>query len=189
MQIIKKSVKQLAFDPNNARQHDQKNIDAIKGSLAKFGQQKPIVIDENGVVIAGNGTLQSAKELGWKEIDCVVTELDSFNKTAFALADNRTAELAAWDNKILDDQLAVLMGCDFNITDIGFDLPADIGEEDLPDIADEEKFLTQITFTVHADQKEVIDEAVSSLACENDINKNKNGNALHRMALLCLQKK
>ena len=43
-------------DPANVRQHDQRNLDAIRGSLARFGQQKPIVVDRNGVVRAGNGS-------------------------------------------------------------------------------------------------------------------------------------
>ena len=42
------AIKNLAYDPNNAREHDDKNLEYIKGSLAKFGQQKPIVVDSNG---------------------------------------------------------------------------------------------------------------------------------------------
>ena len=121
MQIEKRQIENLAYDPNNARTHNQKNLDAIKGSLAKFGQQKPIVVDSSNVVIAGNGTLQAAKELGWSEIDVVVTSLDKFDKTAFALADNRTAELAEWDGLTLEKSLQALKGVDFDISDIGFD--------------------------------------------------------------------
>jgi len=61
MQIETILVADLHLDPSNARNHPTKNLDAIKGSLAKFGQQKPIVIDKNNVVIAGNGTLEAAK--------------------------------------------------------------------------------------------------------------------------------
>lgn len=56
------SIVDLQLDPHNSRKHPDKNLAAIKGSLSKFGQQKPIVIDKNNVVIAGNGTLQAAKE-------------------------------------------------------------------------------------------------------------------------------
>lgn len=56
-------VDQLKFDPKNSRKHDTKNIKAIKESLLKFGQQKPIVVMADGTVIAGNGTLQAFKEL------------------------------------------------------------------------------------------------------------------------------
>lgn len=125
MKIESRKISELANDPNNARTHDEKNLAAIKGSLAKFKQQKPIVIDKNNVVIAGNGTLQAAKELGWESIDVVVTTLDKWDKTAFALADNRTAELADWDSTVLDEQLKALDDIDFDIGDIGFDLNHD----------------------------------------------------------------
>ena len=56
-------------DPANARTHDQRNLDAIKASLAKFGQRKPIVVQRQGMIVrAGNGTLAAAKALGWTEI-------------------------------------------------------------------------------------------------------------------------
>ena len=91
----------LHEDPANARRHSARNIDAIKSSLARFGQQKPIVIDANNVVRAGNGTLAAAKALGWTHLDAVRTDLIGVEATAFAIADNRTAELAEWDTEIL----------------------------------------------------------------------------------------
>jgi DNA modification methylase len=71
-------------------------------------------------VIAGNGTLEAAKELGWTHINVVVTELDELGKMAFALADNKTSELAEWDDDILKYQLDWLDKQDFDISDIGF---------------------------------------------------------------------
>lgn len=121
MKIHSAKIEKLKNDPHNARVHNQKNIEAIKGSLAKFGQQKPIVIDKDNVVIAGNGTLEAAKSLGWEEIQVVVTSLDTLNKTAFALADNKTSELAEWDTSILDEQLEALKEVDFDIAAIGFE--------------------------------------------------------------------
>jgi site-specific DNA-methyltransferase (adenine-specific) len=120
MDVINIEISRLAQDPNNARRHSEKNLKAIKGSLAKFGQQKPIVIDSKHVVIAGNGTLEAAKELGWTHINVVVTELDELGKMAFALADNKTSELAEWDDDTLRYQLDWLDKQDFDIGDIGF---------------------------------------------------------------------
>lgn len=97
----RRKVADLALDPANVRKHSDKNIDAIKASLLRFGQQKPIVIDSSGVVRAGNGTLAAAKALGWAEIDCVQTDLSGAEATAYAIADNRTAELAEWDEAAL----------------------------------------------------------------------------------------
>ena len=56
------------LDAANARRHDERNVDAIKGSLARFGQQKPLVVDQANVIRAGNGTYEAAKALGWQTI-------------------------------------------------------------------------------------------------------------------------
>ena len=133
MNVIKVPITQLVNDPNNARKHGTKNISAIKGSLAKFGQQKPIVIDAKNIIIAGNGTLEAAKQLGWTHINAVVTELDDLGKMAFALADNKTSELAEWDDPILAEQLDWLDKQDFDISEIGFEpvnMDFDPGTED-----------------------------------------------------------
>jgi ParB-like chromosome segregation protein Spo0J len=94
-------INDLTPDPANARKHGERNLSSIIDSLRAFGQQKPIVVDRRGVVIAGNGTLEAAKRLGWEEIAVVRTELDPTQATAFGIADNRTAELAEWDEDVL----------------------------------------------------------------------------------------
>ena len=88
-------------DPANARKHDERNLKAIIDSLRAFGQQKPIVVDGRGIVVAGNGTLEAAKRLGWSDIAIVRSDLDPTQATAFGIADNRTAELADWDSDVL----------------------------------------------------------------------------------------
>ena len=112
MRTKKISVDKLLSDPANVRKHDERNIDAIKASLQKFGQQKPIVVDKNGIVVAGNGTLEACKQLGWKDISVVETELVGADATAFAIADNRTSELAIWDDDALAQTLASLQDDD-----------------------------------------------------------------------------
>lgn len=107
MKIETRAISKLTSDPQNARKHNEANLKTIMGSLEKFGQRKPIVITADGVVLAGNGTLQAAKQLGWKEISVTVAPEDWDYNTAraYALADNRTAELATWDNGALLDAL------------------------------------------------------------------------------------
>ena len=105
MKIEKISVRKLSNDPANARKHNERNIETIVASLRRFGQQKPIVVDRNNIVRAGNGTLEAAKQLGWDEIDVVRTDLNGSEAVAYAIADNRTAELAEWDDEILSAQL------------------------------------------------------------------------------------
>jgi hypothetical protein len=107
-QIFNAIVADLTPDPENVRQHDRRNIQAIINSLRRFGQQKPIVIDRNNVVVAGNGTLQAAKELGWSTIMAIRTELEGNAAKAFAIADNRTAELADWDGPALWEAMKAL---------------------------------------------------------------------------------
>ena len=108
MKLTTTKIAELSLDPSNVRKHSRRNLDAIKASLRKFGQQKPIVVDAKGIVLAGNGTLTAAQELGWTEIQIVRTELAGVEATAFAIADNRTAELAEWEEDKLSQVLQSL---------------------------------------------------------------------------------
>jgi ParB-like chromosome segregation protein Spo0J len=112
----------LTLDPNNAREHNQKNLDAIANSLQMFGQRKPVVITKELVVVAGNGTLEAAKQIGWKGLSCVTVpdDWDIDTIKAYALADNRTAELASWNTEVLLSQLRDLDLSDWSVTDLGF---------------------------------------------------------------------
>ena len=112
MQIETRKISDLSSDPANARTHDDANIEAITASLRRFGQQKPIVIDSSGVVRAGNGTLEAARRLGWETIDAVTTKLQGSDAVAYAIADNKTAELASWDDDVLAAQLNGLLADD-----------------------------------------------------------------------------
>lgn len=110
----------LVLDPSNARKHGERNLEAIKASLAKFGQRTPIVVQRDGMVVrSGNGRLLAAKALGWTEIAATIIDEDNATAAQFAIADNRTAELAEWE----EDTLALLLdGMDQDIRDsIGFD--------------------------------------------------------------------
>lgn len=103
MKIEKISILELKNDSQNARKHSKTNITAIEKSLKQFGQRKPIVVDKNDIVVAGNGTLEALRNLGWAEVE-VVRIPDDWSDAqikAFAVADNRTAELAEWDNENL----------------------------------------------------------------------------------------
>jgi hypothetical protein len=112
----------LIPDENNARSHSKKNIDAIAKSLQTFGQRKPVVITQKNIVVAGNGTLEAAKQIGWKGLSVVRVpdDWDSDTIKAYALADNRTAELASWNSEILLDQLRELKMEDWNVGELGF---------------------------------------------------------------------
>jgi ParB-like chromosome segregation protein Spo0J len=122
MKLENLQIQNLILDPENARQHNEQNINAIMGSLEEFGQRKPIVITADGVIVAGNGTVEAAKRLGWLEIQAVRIPDDwtPEQTKAFALADNRTAELASWNSIKLSEQLIELEEADFKIEEFGF---------------------------------------------------------------------
>lgn len=111
-------IENLTLDPNNARRGD---IPAIRRSLNVFGQRKPIVARRlgkdasgrpTGMIIAGNHTLQAAIELEWDHIAVNFVDDDEVTSKAYALTDNRTAELATWDDMQLADTLRELSGDD-----------------------------------------------------------------------------
>jgi site-specific DNA-methyltransferase (adenine-specific) len=196
MKIQTLQIKDLTPDPNNARQHDDKNLKAIQGSLKEFGQRKPIVITEAGVIVAGNGTVEAAKRLGWLEIQAVTVPGDwtPEQTKAFALADNRTAELAAWNSEILSEQIRELSDADFPILELGFEpleFPTKQEWENLFDAtSSERKEVGQMAFTLHNDQQEIIKEALAKSKAMGDFgdtgNTNENGNALARIVELWL---
>lgn len=109
---IHESLRPLAFPvamllplPGNPRRGD---VDAVARSYAAFGQRKPVVArreGETGIVIAGNHQLEAAKKLGWTELAVVFVDDDDMTAAAFALADNRTADLGDYD----DDALASML--------------------------------------------------------------------------------
>jgi hypothetical protein len=113
----------LELDSKNARRHDQRNLDAIAESLREHGQRKPIVAQKVGerlVVRAGNGTLQAAKALGWKRLAVLVVEEDDREATRYALRDNRTAELAEWDDEALRQALRECAESEAEIAALGW---------------------------------------------------------------------
>lgn len=121
--------------PGNPRRGD---VDAVAASLQRFGQRKPIVARADGTITAGNHTWQAAKQLGWDEIAVVRVDDDDATASAFALADNRTAELGSYDDALLLDLIQSIDDKDL-LADTGWsdeavaDLLAQIGS-DLPDL-------------------------------------------------------
>jgi DNA modification methylase len=118
LHALARNVDDLANDPLNARKHDERNIEAIKASLVRFGQAKPIVLAaDNSTVIAGNGTLEAARQLGWTWIAAANVGMSGGEAVAYGIADNRTAELAEWDREQLAELLTTLKDDDAGMFD------------------------------------------------------------------------
>ena len=107
---------------NNARTHTAEQIKQIKASIEQFGFNNPVLVDADGEIIAGHGRLLAAVELELSEVPVVrLPHLDANQRRAFALADNRIALNAGWDEAMLAQELESLVGADFDITGLGFD--------------------------------------------------------------------
>ena len=105
-------IKDLRHDPQNARKHTPRNVGTIVSALQEVGAARSIVIDEDGIVLAGNATMDAAAEAGITAVKVVEasgneliavrrTGLTPEQKTRLALYDNRAAELAEWDTEVL----------------------------------------------------------------------------------------
>jgi DNA modification methylase len=113
----------LTILPGSPRIHSPQQIRQISRSIGGFGFLIPIVIDEASRVLAGAARLLAARELGFVEVPTVqVTHLDEAQKKAFALAENRLAELSQWDDRLLAEQLKELslLNLDFDLEITGF---------------------------------------------------------------------
>lgn len=106
------TLKDLKPDPRNARKRTDRSASLIQESLQRFGAARSIVIDEDGRILAGNGTVEGAKAAGISKVRIIETEGDEIvavrrtglteeQKIGLALADNRTSDLSEWDGLML----------------------------------------------------------------------------------------
>lgn len=124
-QIAYLETSSLINDPSNARTHSAKQIAQIARSIESFGFNNPVLTDRAGKIIAGHGRVQAALKIGMERVPTI--RLEDLNETqlrAYAIADNRLAELAGWDKEILAIELGELieldLGCE--ITVVGFEM-------------------------------------------------------------------
>lgn len=173
----------LTPDPVNARLHPERNMEAIKQSLIMYGQVKPIVVrEETGVVMAGNGTLAAAKELGWTEIAVSMVSMNEVEAAGYGLADNRTAELAKWDFEVVarldklliqarhaqvgwsGDELEVLRMTDWTAPEIPANLePQEPQPEDIEQLPGDAELLMKLKVTIEEPKSIVVSGEVYKL--------------------------
>ena len=125
------SIDDLTVDPANVREHGERNKSTIGASLKAFGPARSIVVDGKGIVRAGNGTIEQARALGISEVLVVDPkpgqvvavrrkEWSTSEAVAYAIMDNRSGELADWDDIALAEQIAGLRSEDVGWESIGF---------------------------------------------------------------------
>lgn len=182
MQLITMKLKDIRPYPNNPRKNDTA-VEAVAESIRQCGYVAPVIVDEDGVILAGHTRYKALKKLGRTEAEVIVKDgLTDEQKRKYRLLDNKTNELAGWDFDLLADELD---GLDLTV----FDFDWGIEDEDeygvdfsLPD--GDKSEICQMTFTLHEQQKELIEYAMTCV--EDEItetfgNGNKNGNALYEV--------
>lgn len=105
----------------NPRIIPQAAVDAVAKSIQAFGFRQPIVVDGQGVILAGHTRYKAAQQLGLAEVPVVwQTDIDEIRAKGYRIADNKTAEISAWDRDQLDKEVQdIAEKCDFDIKDLG----------------------------------------------------------------------
>lgn len=99
------SISELKFYPGNARRGD---IDLIAESLEKLGQYKPIVVNKDGTILAGNHTVMAAQRLGWETIDVHRVDVDDDTAKRIVIVDNKANDQSTYDVEDLVNLLTEL---------------------------------------------------------------------------------
>ena len=141
MEIIMRGVNDITPYEHNPRKNDDA-VDAVAASIKEFGFKVPIVVDKDGIIVAGHTRLKAAKKLGMEQVPCIVADdLTDEQIKAFRLVDNKVAELADWDFSELETELADI---DMDMSQFGFDdfdidANTDIVEDEAPEPPEEPK--------------------------------------------------
>lgn len=189
-----KNVNNLIPYANNSRTHSDEQVNQVASSIKEFGFTNPVLIDEQGGIIAGHGRVMAAKKLGIDSVPCIELKgLTEAQKKAYVIADNQLALNSGWDLDMLRLEVETLQEMDFELDLLGFDddvisklLDIDAELPELPD-GDRDPF-QQKTFTLHDEQANIIDDAITKAKTDpridTGINENSNGNAI---AWICEQ--
>jgi DNA modification methylase len=126
IQIQYRAVGDLALDPRNPRQHSQRQVDQIADSIREFGFIMPVVVDDAGQVVIGHARVLAAKKLDMPQIPVVeIKHLSKAQLKALRITDNRLAQHAHWDERLLGESFLELkeLDVDFDLSITGFSLP------------------------------------------------------------------
>lgn len=126
--VTSANIEVLAIDQlkpsRNARTHSDKQVAQIARSIQHFGFVNPVLIADDGAIIAGHGRVMAAKMLRLREVPCLrLSHLSEAERRAYILADNRLAEQAGWDKEILALEFQGLLDLNFDVELTGFESP------------------------------------------------------------------
>lgn len=138
LEIIEVNVSDVKTAKQNAKIHNQKQVDQIKKSIIDFGYNDPITIDEDSIIIEGHGRFQAAKELGWQKIPAVIIYgLTEEQKRAYPLIHNKLTLSTGFNSEVLQRELDSIS--DFNMADYSFNTEADSYFDDQIEISTQKK--------------------------------------------------
>jgi DNA modification methylase len=121
--VIERAITSLHPYARNARTHSRKQIKQIAASIERFGFTNPVLISDDGEIIAGHGRVEAAKLLKWKAVPTIaLSHLSETERRAYVLADNKLALNAGWDKEILAIELQALVDLQFDVELTGFSL-------------------------------------------------------------------
>lgn len=121
--VERRSVKELIPYDRNPKSHPDEQIEQLANSITEWGWTIPILVDEDGMVIAGHGRLYAADRLGIEAVPVMVAEgWSDEQKRAYVIADNKLAENGGWDSAIYFSELKALQAKDFDISLAGVDI-------------------------------------------------------------------
>lgn len=121
-QIEQVSIEALIPYARNSRTHSDAQVAQIAASIKEFGFTNPVLIDEDGGIIAGHGRTLAARKLELDEVPCLrLAYLSEAQKKAYIIADNKLALNAGWNDEMLRVELSELKDLDFDLSLIGFD--------------------------------------------------------------------
>ena len=122
--VIKElSITSLKPYARNARAHSRKQVKQIAALIERFGFTNPVLVSDDGEIIAGHGRVEAAKLLGWKAVPTLaLSHLSETERRAYVLADNKLAINAGWDKEILAIELQALSDLNFDVELTGFSL-------------------------------------------------------------------
>lgn len=163
IEIVMRKIGELKPYENNPR-HNDMAVDAVAASIQQFGFKNPVIIDKDGVIVAGHTRYKAAKKLGITDIPCIsADDLSDEQIKAFRLADNKTAELAEWDEDLLGKEMQGIINID--MSQFGFS----VGEDELGEEMQDDKYTLKVKipqYEITGECPEISDMLDSSKADE-----------------------
>lgn len=186
LEILTVDIDSLKPYENNAKEHPKEQIEQIKKSILDYGNNDPIAVDENNIIIEGHGRYIALQELGYKTVDIIRLEhLTEEQKKSYRLVHNKLTMNSDFDFEMLEKELAELTAFDVDMSLFGFD--ESIFDEEFTtdfELPDDDKPQTRTITLSLCEEQYNIAMACIDYVIDNDLtehsygNNNKKSNAL-----------